>query len=590
MTATLKAQGRLWLAKDQWNLTCSPHVAMQVKRIFPRTPHNAATFKFPHTPQSCFDLTWFAIRYPLDVHPRAELDRLAKLYEQGQQEWEGITSRSYKPKARRLALPLRHYQAQAVDLYESTGRGLLVGDDVGLGKTATAIGSLTTPGNLPAIVVTYAHLQRQWKGELEKFLPGIAAHIIQSRTVYDLRRPRPDKPATGKLPDVAILTYSKLAHWWQALAQYWKAKTVVWDECVTAESAVAMWPSGTKRVDSIVPGDVIAAFNSGGEIVADRVVRRIARGPRPVWRLTLSDGKMIRCTSNERIWTDRGWMYLQDMIDETSPGNTSGASNSALRFDAANGTRDAIGRRGHVVAIGANAPTVVLPARHKSGSILQTQSRSPSLLYSHPAANRSQWRMGVANCNGINSYCAGVRVFGIDLLSHSQWATDKSCNREVGGDAELGGNRLLVHGRWESDARCAIDVLNTRIPRGSSQNFIAPPEPTWGRCEIRGGNETRSDVLAYSPDFTSDKSAYRWDCLLCDRVDAIQDCRQSSSAQSIVRSLLGAVLTTNLSTQVLPGESVPAGPQQTLVGTEIVSIEFDGIEDVWDVETEAITV
>ena len=228
-----RSQGRLWLKGDTWSLTCAPHVVTALKRVFPRLPFDAAVFSFKHTPEACADLAWFALRYPLDVLPLAELQRMAKIYEQQQREWEAITAPDYVPGQHRLALPLRHYQAQAVDLFLAR-HCLMLGDDVGLGKTAVAIGSFANAKALPGVVVTYGHLQTQWKSELEKFLPGINAHIIQTREPYNVQRAyvigrklRLDGPRS---PDVVILTYTKLAHWWYHLAHSFKAKAIVYDE------------------------------------------------------------------------------------------------------------------------------------------------------------------------------------------------------------------------------------------------------------------------------------------------------------------------------------------------------------------------
>jgi hypothetical protein len=47
-------------------------------------------------------------------------------------------------------------------------------------NTASAIGMLTADGALPALVVTLAHLPRQWEQEFKKFAPKLTTHVIKT--------------------------------------------------------------------------------------------------------------------------------------------------------------------------------------------------------------------------------------------------------------------------------------------------------------------------------------------------------------------------------------------------------------------------
>lgn len=223
-----KPLGRLWLAQDKWTLTCDPHVAMALKRVFPRVQLDGQVFTFEHEPLTCFELEWFAQRYPLSILPADELAKMARRYEQHQAEWEAIRSPRYKPQPRALAITLRNYQGQAVDLYAAR-KALLLGDDVGLGKTACAIGSFCDTRTLPAVVITYGHLQRQWENEIRRFLPSARVHIIRKRQHYDVAYDF-TRHVKGKFPDVILCTYGKLDAWWYPLFYTYKCQSLVFDE------------------------------------------------------------------------------------------------------------------------------------------------------------------------------------------------------------------------------------------------------------------------------------------------------------------------------------------------------------------------
>jgi hypothetical protein len=91
-----------------------------------------------------------------------------------------------------MALPPRDYQAVVGDLVLRSG-ALLCADEVGLGKTIEALTMLSDSRALPGLVATMPHLQKQWKDEIERFLPGLRVHILKKGTPYDLTRRRRQK-------------------------------------------------------------------------------------------------------------------------------------------------------------------------------------------------------------------------------------------------------------------------------------------------------------------------------------------------------------------------------------------------------------
>jgi superfamily II DNA or RNA helicase len=204
-------------------IRAEPYVVMRLKRLFSRVDKGEhGEVVLADTPEVCRELLWFTERYPMDVKPLAQMMRGAEKQVERERIIADVQSGSYKPPKFELALPPREYQRTAADLWLRSG-ALLLGDDLGLGKTVSAIAGLTDPRTLPAVVVTLTHLPRQWQAMLGKFAPNLRSHICARGAPIDLRA-----RYSGRLPDVVILNYAKLSGWADYLGPL--AKSVIFDE------------------------------------------------------------------------------------------------------------------------------------------------------------------------------------------------------------------------------------------------------------------------------------------------------------------------------------------------------------------------
>jgi SNF2 family DNA or RNA helicase len=131
-----------------------------------------------------------------------------------------------------MAKPPREYQTFAAELLEIKA-GLLLADDVGLGKTVTSICSLTLPeqsasvGRLPdaAAFPVAGDVRRSSRRTC-------LVHILKKGTPYPLTRGTRRgqlELLDDRLPDVIISNYHKLRGWSETLAGV--IRTVVFDEC-----------------------------------------------------------------------------------------------------------------------------------------------------------------------------------------------------------------------------------------------------------------------------------------------------------------------------------------------------------------------
>jgi SNF2 family DNA or RNA helicase len=196
----------------QWVVTeTEPHISLKIKDIFRRIAKTATgEFRFPDDPTHCFELLWFMERWPLR-HSQLESARL-KRGRKSFLDTQGAVERILSGEAKLTQYPglaagceLWTYQQVAVELFKIRER-LLLGDDIGLGKTNTAIGCMLTPGSLPCAVVCEAHVLQQWADRISDF-SNLKVHVISKATAYKL------PPA-----DVYIFAYSRIDGWADVVA------------------------------------------------------------------------------------------------------------------------------------------------------------------------------------------------------------------------------------------------------------------------------------------------------------------------------------------------------------------------------------
>ena len=203
----MKFYGRLSYNEplDQWHMDGTPaHVKIKLKKIFEAVPKGHSSFTFQNTKENCLDLEWFTNRYPMAISKddKARLTAKNEEYREFLAEMDRIFTPDYTPHDVKFndGLAPYKYQQKAIDLFWKTKR-LLVGDEVGLGKTITAIGALTKIECLPALVVVQPHLTRQWAKQFEKFT-NLRVHVIETGKPYSLPE-----------ADVYICKYTNIYKW-----------------------------------------------------------------------------------------------------------------------------------------------------------------------------------------------------------------------------------------------------------------------------------------------------------------------------------------------------------------------------------------
>lgn len=222
----MKTYGRLLFGNHQgricWGIDClEPHVATAFKRLFPKVRNGDIRHILTDTDETRADIKWFTDRYPLDCKPEvfeilAEgADRLAQRLADREAVMDLNWTAPDTPGAFRSKPPY-FYQEQAAQIALSQG-GLLLGDDVGLGKTISTFTCAARGAPMPMLVVCQSHLTRQWAAKCEEFTT-FRSYAIRSSTPYTL----PDA-------DIYVISYNMLSGWVPVFTKGW-FKSVVYDE------------------------------------------------------------------------------------------------------------------------------------------------------------------------------------------------------------------------------------------------------------------------------------------------------------------------------------------------------------------------
>ena len=230
----MKYVGRAWLDKPakRWVITLEPHAMMDAKRVFPKlSKSELGTVHLSDTAECARRLVWFSQLHNIEFDPESYAKARAAEFHATATMVETILGAGYVPPMfDQMAVPARDYQRVAAALTLESG-ALLLGDQVGVGKTGSAIAMLTDPRALPAIYVTLTALPVQVQESFKRFAPHLRTHVLKSGTPYDLtKKPYAKNGEKLPFPDVLITSWSKLKGWAEVLAALGIWKSIVFDE------------------------------------------------------------------------------------------------------------------------------------------------------------------------------------------------------------------------------------------------------------------------------------------------------------------------------------------------------------------------
>jgi hypothetical protein len=128
--------------------------------------------------------------------------------------------------------------------------GVLVADELGMGKTFTSLALLEQPQARPALAVTLTGtMPRQWRRQLKTFYPDLTSVEVRTGPIHSVQR-------RGRMADLIVMNYAKLAKWQHQVQELRR------EESERYKAAATVAGAATYRVG--LSGTPI--YNYGGEI------------------------------------------------------------------------------------------------------------------------------------------------------------------------------------------------------------------------------------------------------------------------------------------------------------------------------------
>ncbi len=224
---SVRTAGRYQWRGGSWEIAADADAMNMFCRIIPEAqPTGNGTVLVTATESSSRHIEWFLELFPLQAstEDRQRLRSMSMQYRRTQRAVQAVldgqalevNSDWVKP-----VKPLREYQRVARDLVWAS-KGVVVADELGLGKTLTSLAILENPAARPALAVTLTGaMPQQWREELQEFYPTLTSIEVQTGPIHSLFW-------EGRMADLVVMNYPKLIKWQYKLKGL--VKTVIFDE------------------------------------------------------------------------------------------------------------------------------------------------------------------------------------------------------------------------------------------------------------------------------------------------------------------------------------------------------------------------
>lgn len=311
------------------------------------------------------------------------------------------------------------------------------------------------------------------------------------------------------------------------------ADGVTLDECVRKNVAI-LTPSGYHNLEHCRVGDPIVAFDEPGRLVQDTITKIAPKGRRPVWRVTLENGATIECTDNEKLRTEHGWTYLQEVIDACTERRFGVKAPAAYTICKATGARDALGRRQHAV-VGRKERQIPHNPRCAAGGLLPTQGGETSRVCVDDPSDSTQSRVGDRELRFFNGDLPSLRVYSAPVLPprpKSQEAR-KVRQLELAKATDMGGTSVLVHGRRGPIRPELAMVQHPRLSQEGSRDACSDACKAGHRCQKPPCEQGREALLRCRLEPRVRAEVHREDSTVCTGVHELQAGHQDQAVLDV---------------------------------------------------------
>lgn len=125
--------------------------------------------------------------------------------------------------------------------YALAHRRVLIGDQMGLGKTVQAIATIAAESRFPAVIVVPAVVKLNWEREIKRWMPGWTVEVLSGRTPHEFENPAA----------FYVVNYDILPFWVDALRELGPG-AVVFDEAHYVKNRKTKRAKASKQLASDV--------------------------------------------------------------------------------------------------------------------------------------------------------------------------------------------------------------------------------------------------------------------------------------------------------------------------------------------------
>lgn len=164
---------------------------------------------------------------------------------------------------RKPEVELLDHQRVAVE-YALERRRVLIGDEMGVGKTPTAVAIAATEaraGRTPVLIVVPPSMRLQWQREFSRFAPDVTTATLTGRS------PVADRRRSWCYPDVDVLIIGDLSLDGYAKYLIGEMAGIIVDECQRIKSRRALRTAACVRIAASIPDGGVRVVMSGTPLI-----------------------------------------------------------------------------------------------------------------------------------------------------------------------------------------------------------------------------------------------------------------------------------------------------------------------------------
>lgn len=281
-----------------------------------------------------------------------------------------------------------------------------------------------------------------------------------------------------------------------------------------------------RKISDILAGEKVLAYDQKGRIKEAYVRYNKNKGRKHTWKLKFSNGAELICTGNTRFWTNRGWMFLSELLPwaEAERGDNLVKAKALLAIREAATPGDSSWRWEHAVGREITR-SYTFHARRGAGSILSPKSAYTEALCKDATANRRKQRMGGQKLRVLDNINSSVQFYacsGLPPGCYESAETNQNSNPGMVGTADVGGDCVVVSGRWNADAGGRSTHQYARVSAGTGGSASKHADATRSYGESSASQEGNENLFHYSNRFRSDTQIHRESETLCSRIYDVQ--------------------------------------------------------------------